>query len=560
MTQDHRTGRSSFSLVDDPWVRVRFTDGALAELSVREVFRQARRIERLAGETPQQDFALLRLLLVVFWRAHRHDLLLQNDDAEDHAEWWAARFSDEGDDEGALEHYLDEVAPRWDLLDARVPFMQVADLQTAKGEHSDITKLVPDAESPYFSVRAGRELDVLDFAEAARWLVHLQAWSYSGIKSGALGDPRVTGGKGYPIGTGWSGRAGGVVLHGRTLAETLVLNTVPALVFTEDTERDLPVWEREPDTAAPRSTERATGPADLLTWQIRRVRLFHDGGKVTGVLVANGDRLESQDELSDPMTAYRRGDAQSKAAGRDVWMPRRHAAERTLWRGIEPLLARAEDASGAARPPRSVAALPAMRQELVAAGHPVDDLLVTVELVGMEYGTQDAVVVATLREDLPLRLAVLLEADPKTRRVLIDAARATMEAAIDFGRFSGALRQAAGGEYFFDTHATASALAEFNEPFKAWLATVTPGHDAAEQLERWIGAAERGLLTRASAAVAAAGPRAVVGREDDDGRLLSAASAHAAFRRRLAASLGRETPRAGRSTSPALPTPTERTS
>lgn len=560
MTQDRGSSGASFSLVDEPWVRVQMTDGTLEELSVREVFRQARRIGRLSGETPQQDVALLRLLLVVYWRAHRHDPLLQNDDAEDHAEWWVGQFTGPTEDLDAIEHYLDEIAPRWDLLDPAVPFMQVADLQTAKGAPRDVAKLIPDAESPYFSVRAGRALETLGFAEAARWLVHLQAWSYSGIKSGALGDPRVKGGKGYPIGTGWSGRAGGVVLHGHDFAETLVLNTVVPFVFTEETERDLPVWEREPDTAAPRGTERAAGPSDLLTWQIRRVRLFHDGTQVTGALVSNGDRLESQDELADPMTAYRRGDAQSKAAGRDVRMPRRHAPERTLWRGIEPLLARTEESSAATSPPRTVTALRGMRQSFIDAGHQAEDLIVTVELVGMDYGTQDAVVVSTLREELPLRLAVLLEEQPRTRRVLIDAAQATMEGAIDFGRFSGALRQAAGADYAFDSHATAALLADLNEPFKAWLAGVTPERDPAIQLEQWISSAEREMLARATAAVASAGPRAVVGREDQNGRLLSAASAHALFRRRLSASLGRGTSRSRPRTTTPLTPATERRS
>ena len=542
MTSDQRGREGAFSLVDEPWVRVRHTDGALGELSVREVFRQARDIERIAGETPQQDYALLRMLLVVFWRAHRQDELVQNDDADDHAEWWASQFLGEQAD-AAVEDYLDEVTPRWDLLDPEAPFMQVADLHTLKGEHSEITKLLPDAESPYFSVRAGQELESLSFAEAARWLIHLQAWNYSGIKSGAVGDPRVTDGKGPPIGTGWSGRTGGVVLHGRTLAETLVLNTVPGLVFTEDTEGDLPVWERVPDTAAPRPVERATGPADLLTWQIRRVRLFHEADRVIGALVSNGDKLAWEDQLADPMTAYRVGEKQSKAAGRDVLMPRKHAAERTLWRGIEPLLTQAGEAATASRPPWTVAQLAAMKDALLDADRSVTSLLVTAELVGAEYGTMHSTVVATLREELPLRLAVLLDQNPRTRRMVVDAAESTMESAIDFGRFSGALRQAAGGDYVFDTQATGEALDGFVEPFKAWLREVTPDEEPGRQLERWTTAVEKALDARAYAAVQTAGPRAVIGREDADGRLLSAAVAHAVFRRRLAQRSGRGGPR-----------------
>src|SRR5699024_2697574 len=62
--------------------------------------------------------------------------------------------------------------------------------------------------------------------EAARWLVHCMAFDISGIKSGAVGDPRVKGGKGYPIGIGWSGWLGGLYFEGDTLFQTLMLNTV----------------------------------------------------------------------------------------------------------------------------------------------------------------------------------------------------------------------------------------------------------------------------------------------------------------------------------------------
>ncbi|NYN06610.1 type I-E CRISPR-associated protein Cse1/CasA, partial [Salmonella enterica subsp. enterica serovar Typhimurium] len=74
----------------------------------------------------------------------------------------------------------------------------------------------------------------LSFAEAARWLVHTQAYDYSGIKPGVEGDPRVKGGKGYPIGTGWSGMTGGTVIRGTTLLETLLLNSTPEAIYIKN--------------------------------------------------------------------------------------------------------------------------------------------------------------------------------------------------------------------------------------------------------------------------------------------------------------------------------------
>lgn len=535
------TPNEAFDLTHQPWLRVLFTDGRRGVLSLREVFHQSREILRIAGETPQQDAALLRLLLVILWRAHRRaDERLSGWDPEGVIEWWVETFTGASPEasQAVVQRYLDETEDRWDLMHPTHPFMQVADLHTLKGEYSPVQKLVQDSESPYFSMRAAEGLDSLDLAEAARWLVHLQAWNYSGIKSGAVGDPRVKGGRGYPIGTGWTGRTGLVVVQGRNLAETFVLNTAPDVVFTDDAETDLPVWEREPDTAAPRGREHPTGPCDLLTWQSRRTRLHVAGGRVTGVLVANGDRIESQNTLADPMTAYRFSEPQSKKAGRDVWMPRQHNETRTLWRGIEPLFAHQADTSATVRAPATIIALRQVKDDLMdeLRGR---DVQVTVELVGTVYGTQDSSVTATLHESMPLRLAVLMEGDVRVAQSIITAAEGAMTAAVAVGQFSAMLRQAAGHEYAFDADATARLLAAFNEPFKEWLAGYHPEPEQAhEQRRHWFASVERMTLVQARTQLRGASPAALVGREDPDGRLHSAASAWSLLRRRLAEAIG----------------------
>lgn len=539
----------SFNLVDRPWVRVRTVDGLERLLSVREVFREARRIERMAGESPQQDIAVLRVLLAAWWSAHRDDPRLSGWNAREARRWWLAQFAGAEDEQGlaVLDDYWERVRPRWDLLGARAPFMQVADLRTAKDEWASVRKLVPDAESPYFTLRAGAAAESLPLDEAARWLVHLQAWNYSGIKSGAVGDPRVKGGRGYPIGTGWSGKAGGVVLHGRNLAETLALNTPVNAVFTQNSDSDLPVWEREPDTAAPRGVEMPAGPRELLTWQIRRVRLRVEDGRVTGVVVANGDRIELKNTFDDPMTAYRHSEPQTKKAGHDVWMPKAHSESRSLWRGVEPLLVRdgMEAAKSRDRAPATVAGLRDVREAVQDEG--VDDLVIGVELVGAVYGTQDAVVTATIREEMPFRLAALMDSDLAVADTVVTAAELTMDAAVGLGRLAGNLHEAAGGEYAFVPVATEAALAGLTEPFKKWLLRVRPGADLLQLRDQWFGSVERHLHEHGRILVNGAGPVAAVGREDADGRLHSAATAWATFVRGVDKALdgaGRRTRRA----------------
>lgn len=539
MGEQHAGGTApSFSLATQPWVTCQMASGATQDLSLSEVFTQCRDIVRLAGETPAQDLALLRLLLVIFWRAHRDNERLDTDDAETKGEWWLDALSGAVDLEGPVNRYLQAWTNRWDLLHPSTPFFQVPDLHTAKGTHDSLRKLIPDAESDYFSVRAGRGLDRISCAEAARWLVHLQAWNYSGIKSGAVGDPRVKGGKGYPIGTGWSGRSGGVVLHGASLAETLVLNTPATHVFSDAMEQDLPAWERSPDTAAPRSTEVPAGPCDLLTWQIRRARLFGGPDGITGVLVANGDRVEMMNMSSDPMTAYAYSRNQS-SKGLDVYLPKRHAETRTLWRGMEPLLARSgrsdDDQAHSVRVPQTVQWLQTLRGD----GDIPKDLLIGVELVGMLYGTQDATVTGTVHDELPLRLGILIDGDDDARHFILHAVDTTTRAVIAVGQFRGRLDQAAGGDYTFGVDDTDALLAGMNDPFKAWLGALTAESPWPSRLDQWFSTVRTRCLQQARLMTVRAGQPAVIGREDADGRLVSTSSAWIDLQRRLDQLLGR---------------------
>jgi len=345
----------SYDLTRQAWIPVRRIDGSLEELSLREVFDQAHTLTAVTGELPTTGLALLRLLLAVLQRtvqACRPTLDTPRAVWQDL--WDCGRLPAQD-----VIRYLDTWADRFDLLSSTVPFLQVADLRTAKGEVSELSKLVADVPNgaPFFTGRSGEALARLGFAEAARWLVHCQAFDPSGIKTGAVGDPRVKGGRGYPIGTAWCGAIGAVVLEGRSLHETLLLN----LPLTRDNgdalpSEDRPVWERTPltETEENGGGRVPVGPADLLTWPSRRVRLVHDDRAVTGVLICNGDPCQQQDAFAEPMTAWRRSETQEKKLGRPtVYMPASHDAQRSLWRGLAALLPLDMDAAPHTGAPRS---------------------------------------------------------------------------------------------------------------------------------------------------------------------------------------------------------------
>ena len=330
----------TFNLVHEPWIKCRTAEGNQL-LSIRQVFDGSAKPLAVVGDSPTQDYAVLRVLLAIFWRAHYHEFARRYPSPRSRKKFeWDTWFLDTretlretGKDEVVL-GYLAEVEDRFDLLHPTVPFMQVADLHTAKNTNNEIARILPDSEGSYFTMRTGPGRVSISYDEAARWLVHTQAYDYSGIKSGAVGDPRVKGGRGYPIGQGWSGLTGGTVIRGANLLETLVLNTTESCVPTA-AETDKPVWEREPDTAAPQDLEatQPKGPADLATWQSRRIRLFTEDGAVTRVLVSNGDRIPNAglNVFGDPMTPYRFSKNKSKKDFQ-AYYPRPYDEQRTTWR------------------------------------------------------------------------------------------------------------------------------------------------------------------------------------------------------------------------------------
>lgn len=513
-----------FSLIHEPWIQV-LVDGASEEVSLLELFRRSQEIQEIVGDIPTQAFALTRLTLAMLHRA------VEGPRDKRH---WRELWNGDGPPMDLIEAYLTRYEDRFDLFHPATPFFQVADLHTAKDEHSGLEKLVADvpAGHPYFTTRIGRGMDRLTPAEAARWLVHLQAYDISGIKSGAVGDDRVKGGKGYPIGTGWAGAIGGITLEyaneGASLWRTLLLNLIPAdnPTMAAFSERDRPSWEATPSTAAQSDDigARPFGPLDLYTWQSRRVRLIGDQDGVTAVVVSNGDKITPQNHSrQEPMTAWRRSPAQEKARKEPlVYMPRQHDPARALWRGLGQLLPAAaprgkiDEGESAISP----GVLAWANEALRGTGS------VRIHAVGMVYGTQNAIVEDLYDDRLTISTAMLSERDSDLPQTAIDAAVASELAVVALRNLAANLVRAAGAREDALVNgsrdrAAERAYAALDAPFRDWLAALEPGVDLDEARIEWHRIAARIVRRIGADLVAAAGPDAWVGREINGRRVTS---------------------------------------
>lgn len=530
---------TSLSLLDEPWIPALYGDGRTRLVSLRQLFAGSREIRSLVGDLPTQTFALLRLALAVLHRAV--------DGPPDESSWrtlWRSPELPPTD----IDDYLNAFRERFDLLHPSTPFYQVANLRTQKGEVCGLERLIADVPNgvPYLTSRTGPALTRLTYAEAARWLVHCQAYDVSGIKSGAVGDPRVKGGRGYPIGTGTAGALGGIFLEGQNLRETLLLNLIPLdnPYLASDPERDKPVWERPAHGPAEESsTERGPyGVLSLYTWQSRRIRLFSDGDGIAGALVANGDQLgwENRHRL-EPMTGWRRSANKEKALKLpQVYLPRPHDPSRALWRGLDALLPAAPSGNGSDGPARVVPALSQWVARLRVAGDVGANFRVTTRAIGAVYGTQQSVVDEVYHDALTMSIEAFTDSGG-LRNVIIDSA-ADAEATVGALRTLAAnLCRAAGGSgkdakdppAGAGARAAETGYAALDHEFRAWLADLGPRTDATEARACWQRIAYSVIARLGSDLVAQAGPAAWAGRALDGGRYLTSPQADLWFRTAL---------------------------
>lgn len=521
-----------FNLLDEPWIPVRLLDGTIADVGLLELLRRTTDIADLACELPTQSIAIQRLVLAVAYR------VAPPGDARD----WARQWDDGAPTEQMIE-YLERWRDRFYLFGGRFPFMQVADLRTAKDSVSGLEKLIADVPNgeQFFTTRHGRALACIPPSEAARWLVHAQAYDPSGIRSGAVGDSQVKGGKGYPIGPSWCGHLGLVWLKGKDLDETLVLNLIPADAaglrgVESSNEWGACSWEAaEPENAVrgdyslldPSDTPRDVSIPRLLTWHSRRIRLVGDSSGVTGVVLAQGDKLAPQEmRLYEPQSLWRYSTPQSKKFKTDVYMPRKFEAGRALWRNLPGTLPTVTTVQGVDKQPKQEF-LPSatlsfhyqLDNALIEATYPK---VMRIQAVGVTYGPQEATFDDIYSDELTLSVAVMRVEREDLSAEIDRQVRLTEEVARDVGTLAANLARAAGesGDGAGDgarDRAKELFFSAVDTDFRTWLSQVD-GHESARDAgRRWERALRQHATDIQAELVRGASSSAIIGRDTGRG-------------------------------------------
>ena len=521
-----------YNLLDEPWIPVRLVDGTITDVGLLELLRRTTDIADLACELPTQSIAIKRLILAIMYR------VATPRDTRDWVRQW-----DEGAPTEQMIEYLERWRDRFFLFGGRFPFMQVADLRTAKDAVSGLEKLIADVPNgeQFFTTRHGRALACIPASEAARWLVHAQAYDPSGIRSGAVGDSQVKGGKGYPIGPAWCGHLGLVWLKGKDLDETLVLNLIPATTaelrgVDSSTDWGACSWEDpEPETSVrgdyslldPAGTPKELSIPRLLTWHSRRIRLVGDSSGVTGVVLAQGDKLAPQEmRLYEPQSLWRYSTPQSKKFKTDVYMPRKFEAGRALWRNLPGTLPTVTTVQGVDKQPKQEflpsATLSFHYQLDNASIQTTYPKVMRIQAVGVTYGPQESTFEDIYSDELTLSVAVMRVEREDLSAEIDRQVRLTEEVARDVGTLAANLARGAGesGDGAGDgarDRAKELFFSAVDSDFRAWLTQVDGRESARDAGRRWERTLRQHATDIQTELVRGASSSAIIGRNTSRG-------------------------------------------
>lgn len=516
----------SFNLIHEPWIPVITMSGAETQVSIEDALGRAQDYRALAGELSTVNFAVVRVLLALLYRAWDSPRWRAREVAVDH---WEEKWVQPSLLDGEVRQYLDRWGHRFDLKDDVHPFFQVADLRTSRNEWKSLETLLPDVgDGTLFTMRT--DMRSITAAEAAQMLIHCMAYDYSGIKSGAVGDSRVKGGKGYPMGIGWAGWLGGTLLEGHNLRETLLLNYVP--YRQQAGTDDLPIWEMEPLTAGSRDEARfrggnperttSTGQVELLTWPQRRLRLRWDGDRVDGVLITNGDPVgyAVQSDV-ESMSPWRFSDPQTKKAKMPIYMPQSLDPDRAIWRSLAGILpvsntelvkSKFGENLVARKPSKSVEWVSTLIESEVIPY----DFAVRLRMVTMIYGSNNSSFSDLAEDAITIKSPLLLLKEKKRRSAALLAVSEAETVARSLGNFYRNVTFAVSGEEQVDTSPVRGRLfSAVDGYFRRWLFELADVGDPLDALAGWRSQLEDIAINISNDVLSAQGSSVWTGRWSD---------------------------------------------
>lgn len=500
-----------FCLLHEPWIRVIKKDGETTEVSLLDLFRHAPELQRLTGELPTQDVAVLRLLLailhVVFERYDMNGRWAPFASPADALKHWKDLWNRDSFPMQIIEDYLLHYEDRFYLFHREFPFYQIAGMDKAteytagklNGELSESGNKIR-----LFPQRTGDSKAALSYSEASRWLLYVNAFDDTSSK------PK---GKNLPSpGVGWLGKLGLIMAAGSNLFETLLLN----LIFLKDGGNELwgeeePIWEAERVKLDERTKiTLPDNPSAILTLQSRRLLLKRQGDLVIGYFLLGGDFIAKENAFVEQMTVWR--NAAKKDTDRPEYHPRRHDPLRQLWRDFSTLVGQ----GGSGHCPGVISWIARLKSENM-----LSDSHVRFQTAAVKYGDKDFFVNDVFSDSLSFNADLLTSLGENWTIRIVDEIETADKLVRQVGLLAQNLAQAAGdGDGSGQKNmAREQAYFRLDMRFRRWLEGIDPERDSMndactqwwEQEKRIVRALGRELINQT-------GLKAFVGRSKVDSK------------------------------------------
>ncbi len=354
-----------FNLVDEPWISVIANEkGETKLVSLRTLFENSHNYKSISGDSPNQDFAVMRVLLAILHTVYsRFDAdgfpyeFLEVDtkmrqisdvDEDDFDEyklelmntweilWGKGKFTD------VVIRYLETWYDRFYLFDEMYPFYQIKaeditpdTINKSKGSiisGKNINRLISESGnkialfSPKFENSKNKEK--LKEDEITRWLITFQGYT-------GLSDKVIFGKEKYTASKGWLFDIGGVFLSGKSLFSTLLLNL--ALVHPEEqfNKKQNPCWELESKENINKylSNNIIDNSAELYTNWSRAIYINPETNitQPFEIEIVKLPEINHQDQFLEMMTIWRYNDSGSL---KEIFTPSKHKQNKSMWRSF----------------------------------------------------------------------------------------------------------------------------------------------------------------------------------------------------------------------------------
>ena len=339
-----------FNLLEEPWIKVTTLGLETKEVSLIEAISHAHEYRGLAGEMATQDFAMLRILLAIcqtiFYYydedGNRNELSEENGfEKVDVLERWCEYLQRGKFDEKIVADYLQKYQERFWLIHPETPFWQVPNLQygTEYTNGMCLSGNVKESNNPktrhHFSMFDSTSEISFEYAEATRWLIHLNAYGVN-VKQ----DKKAPGTR-NSVGTGRLGRMGSIHVKGTNLFQILMMNLTPLKNSDDLWGKPKPAWEKPLRTDQGHLIAPPDNLPELYTIQSRRITLLYKNNRVTGFRTMGGDYYPLENDPIEPMTIWER-----KEKGKQIiFEPRIHDPSIHAWREFPSLFCENDNAA-----------------------------------------------------------------------------------------------------------------------------------------------------------------------------------------------------------------------